>query len=135
MLQSVTELACALAGAVDSTTHQPDAAAVATLLDGLAAALDEGGPAAAEELGELLFDLHASLMAAAALSEATDAGARRLLAAAAQRCSAREVFTLGMAALSQQLRCASWAKACVGAAAAAVCLPASCAPTPPFPLH
>lgn len=106
-MQSVTELASSLASALDAP--QPDAQHCCELMERLAALLHQSDDAeaqasAAAELDELLFDLHPALLAAAALSPAADAHVRALLAAAARCCTAREVFTLGMAALSQQLR-------------------------------
>lgn len=109
-MASVTELACSLAGALDAP--EPDTQNVCELLERLATLLQQPANGQAQtsataELDELLFDMDASLLAAAALSPAADARVRALLAAAARCCTAREVFTLGMAALSQQLRCGS----------------------------
>lgn len=106
-MATITEVACLLASAVEGA--QPGAAQVCGLLSQLCSLLEQPDDAAAEasaatELDELLFDLHASLIAAAALSPTAEAHVRALLAAAARHCTAREVFTLGMATLSQQLR-------------------------------
>lgn len=117
-MASVTELACSLAGALDAPG--PDIH-VCELLQRLAALIHrpdnaESQTSAIAELDELLFDMHTSLLAAAALSPAADAHVRALLATAACCCTAREVFTLGMAALSQQLMCGSrWCSASVWA--------------------
>ena len=78
------------------------------LLTRLAALLDDQAAAdaqsAADELDSVLFDLAPALLRCAALSPAAERQVRRVLAAAAQHCTAREVFTLGMAALGEQLR-------------------------------
>lgn len=99
-MSNVLEIACLLGDG-------PPGDRVA-LLTRLAALLDDQAAAdaqsAADELDTVLFDLAPALLGCAALSPAAERQVRRVLAAAAQHCTAREVFTLGMAALGEQLR-------------------------------
>jgi ABC-type transporter Mla subunit MlaD len=100
-MSSVAELACSLSSELD--TAAPCANAVAQTLDQLCEALEQA-PGAAAELDEILFDLHGALIKAAGTSAAAEGRVRRLLSAAVQHCAAREVFTLCLATLSQNLR-------------------------------
>ena len=107
-MSTVTELACLLSSALESP--QPDAQHVCGLLAQLLQLLDS--PGAATELDDLICDLHGALVHAAQLSPAAEAHVRRLLAAAAEQCTAREVFTLCMSTLSQQLRSVERSQLC-----------------------
>lgn len=100
-MSSVLEIACLLGDG-------PDAGTTVALLSQLASLLDQGSAdaqnTAADELDSVLFDLTPAMLRCAAQSPAAEQQVRRVLAAAAQHCTAREVFTLGMAALGEQLR-------------------------------
>ncbi len=100
-MASVTEIACLLSSELEGS--HPDSDAVEGLLEQLAHLL-ETSQEAPGELDDLIFDLHALLVNAASTSAAAEGRVRRLLAVAAQQCTAREVFTLCMATLAQQLR-------------------------------
>ena len=100
-MSSVTELACSLSSELDSAA--PCVAAVAQTLEQLCATLEQS-PGAGAELDEILFDLHGALIKAAGTSAAAEGRVRRLLSAAVQHCAAREVFTLCLATMCQQLR-------------------------------
>jgi hypothetical protein len=101
----IAELACVLSSAVEAV--ESDAQSVTKLLLQLCSLLES--PEAATELDEILLDLHVTLMNAAELSPAAEAAVRQLLAFAAAQCTAREVFTLCMATLAQELRQAACA--------------------------
>ncbi|KAI7836803.1 hypothetical protein COHA_009348 [Chlorella ohadii] len=99
-MSSVLEIACLLGDG-------PGAGEAVALLSSLAFLLDEqasgDAQSAADELDSVLFELTPALLRCTALSPAAEQQVRRILAAAAERCTAREVFTLGMAALGEQL--------------------------------
>jgi len=100
-MSSVLEIACLLGDG-------PGAGEAVALLSSIASLLDEqantDAESAADELDSVLFELTPALLRCAALSPATEQQVRRILAVAAERCTAREVFTLSMAALGEQLR-------------------------------
>lgn len=99
---SITGLACELASAAERGGDSKQAASLLqALCDQLAASGDDG----AAELDEVLLDLQRPLLQSAALSIEAEAAARCLLTVAATVCTAREVFTLCIAALSETLRC------------------------------
>lgn len=101
----IAELACVLSSAVEAV--ESDAQSVTKLLLQLCSLLES--PEAATELDEILLDLHVTLMHATEQSPAAEAAVRQLLAFAAAQCTAREVFTLCMATLAQELRQAACA--------------------------
>ncbi|PSC69963.1 hypothetical protein C2E20_6640 [Micractinium conductrix] len=97
---SITGLACELASAAERGGDSKQAASLLqALCDQLAASGDDG----AAELDEVLLDLQRPLLQSAALSIEAEAAARCLLTVAATVCTAREVFTLCIAALSETL--------------------------------
>ncbi|PRW44415.1 putative kinase [Chlorella sorokiniana] len=101
-MSNVLEIACLLGDG-------PEAGDAVALLSSLASLLADHSAAdaqsSADELDSVLFDLTPALLRCAALSPAAERQVRRILVAAAERCTAREVFTLGMAALGEQLSC------------------------------
>lgn len=102
-MAGVLEIACLLGGEQEAGAATALLARLAYLLDGEGAS--DGQESAADELDAVIFDLQPALLRCAALSPAAERQVRRVLVAAAERCTAREVFMLGMAALGEQLRC------------------------------
>lgn len=97
---AVSELICQLSSALDGGNQEAEFA----VLQALAGLLNNPRADEASEMDEILMDAWPLLMAATAQSVAADAAARPVLAALARHCTAREVFTLCMAALAENLR-------------------------------